>query len=57
MIIARVVVNEPEKSADLAKRLRDFCLDRLAPYQIPMKFEIVEHLNRTSRGKISRIEP
>lgn len=57
MIIARVVVNEPEKSADLAKRLRDFCLDRLAPYQIPMKFEIVEHLNRTSRGKIRRIEP
>ena len=56
MIVARVVLIEPEPLGELARRLRGFCTGKLASYQIPMKFEVVSELPRTSRGKLHRPE-
>jgi acyl-coenzyme A synthetase/AMP-(fatty) acid ligase len=56
MIVARVVLIKPEPLTDLSRRLRGFCTGKLASYQIPMKFEIVSQLPRTTRGKLHRPE-
>lgn len=54
MIVARVVLGQPEPLTDLSRRLRGFCAGKLANYQIPVKFEIVSEVDRTSRGKLKR---
>lgn len=54
MIVARVVLYEPEDPKALTLRLRAFCRDRLASYQVPVSFQIVTGLTRTTRGKLTR---
>lgn len=55
MIVAHVVLNQPEPLDQLSSRLRLFCQKSLAAYQIPIKFQAVPEIERTSRGKIPRI--
>lgn len=51
MIVARVVLRSPEPLVELSRRLRVFCQGKLANYQIPVKFEIVNEFEQTSSGK------
>ena len=51
MIVARVVLLCPEPVVELSHRLRSFCQGKLAAYQTPLKFEVVERLEQTSSGK------
>jgi len=41
VVKARVSLNEPEDSIQLSERLRKHCLQKMARYKVPMKFEIV----------------
>jgi bile acid-coenzyme A ligase len=36
------------------EELRAFCRARLAPYKVPKAFEVVDHVSRTSAGKVNR---
>jgi acyl-coenzyme A synthetase/AMP-(fatty) acid ligase len=51
MVVARVVLRTPETLVELSHRLRAFCQGKLTNYQIPVKFEVVNQLERTSSGK------
>jgi acyl-CoA synthetase (AMP-forming)/AMP-acid ligase II len=55
MIVAKIELIEPEKPLDLARRLREHCQNRLARYQIPSRFEVVDQLEQTHSGKLKRI--
>ncbi|MEQ8667354.1 MAG: AMP-binding protein [Rhodospirillales bacterium] len=39
--VARVTLKDEESPADLTKRLRRYCREKLAKHKVPMKFEIV----------------
>lgn len=54
IVVARVVLAEPEEEDELRLRLRLLCRDRLAPYKVPMKFEIGESTAHTERFKKTR---
>ncbi len=41
VVKARLSLHEPEDKFHLAERLRKFCMDRMAKYKIPVKYEIV----------------
>ena len=41
VIKAKISLNEPEDQFQLAERLRKHCLQRMARYKVPMKYEIV----------------
>jgi acyl-CoA synthetase (AMP-forming)/AMP-acid ligase II len=41
IVVARVQLNADEPLADFRMRMRSFCRDRLAPYKVPQKVEIV----------------
>ena len=57
VVKARVSLGEPEDQFKLAERLRKFCLERMAKYKVPIKYEIVaEDEQRNLRFKKSRIE-
>lgn len=42
VVKAKVSLNEPEDPFLLAERLRKYCLQRMARYKVPMKYEIVK---------------
>ena len=54
IIVARVVLNEPESAASVKSRVRLACKDRLAPYKIPARIVISEGSLHTSRYKKNR---
>jgi long-chain acyl-CoA synthetase len=51
IVVARVVLDEPEEDDTLRRRLRLFCRERLAPYKVPMKFERNLDAHHTDRFK------
>ena len=53
-VCAQIVPSSPSFSA---KDLHSWCDSRLADYKRPRRFEIVEHLNKTSTGKNRRVSP
>lgn len=57
VVKARVTLAEPEDRFALAERLRKFCLERMARYKVPVKYEIVSgEEQRNLRFKKSRNE-
>lgn len=57
VVKAKVSLNEPEDPFQLAERLRKHCLQRMARYKVPMKYEIVNEDDlRTNRFKKMRSE-
>ena len=48
--IAKIVV----KDNTVVDNYREFCADKLADYKIPIRFDIVEQLDKTYNGKIRR---
>ena len=57
VVKARVSLDEPEDQFLLAERLRKFCLERMAKYKVPVKYEIVTGDDqRNIRFKKTRIE-
>lgn len=51
MVVARVNLNEPEDPMVLKKRIRAFCKDKLANFKIPIKVEVSENDQFSSRYK------
>jgi long-chain acyl-CoA synthetase len=56
-VVARLLLDEPEKMSDLKRRIRKFCKDRLEDYKLPVKVEISEELEFTDRFKKARASP
>ncbi len=55
VVKARVSLAEPEDRFQLAERLRKFCMERMAKYKVPVKYEIVrEDEQRSLRFKKTR---
>lgn len=56
VVKARVSLIEPEDHHQLVERLRKFCIQRMARYKVPVKFEIVtkEHQSNLRFKKIRR---
>ncbi len=55
LLVAHVVPKEPVEDARTFKRdLRDFCLQKLAAYKVPRRFEIVAEIPKTLLGKALR---
>ncbi|MBW6512462.1 MAG: long-chain fatty acid--CoA ligase [Desulfuromonadaceae bacterium] len=49
VVKARISLYEPEEQFSLVERLRKFCMERMARYKVPVKYEIVndsEHRNQ-----------
>ncbi len=55
IVAARVNLFEPEDLTVLKNRIRAFCKDKLATYKIPVKVEITEREQFTSRYKKRRL--
>ena len=51
IVVARFNLERPEPEADLKKRMRAFCRDRLAPYKVPVKIAIVDDEQYSARFK------
>lgn len=47
---AKIVLRNSNTNCDL----RTFCIERLAIYKVPVKFELVDNLEKTYNGKIKR---
>jgi len=58
VVHARVSLAEPEETAELTKRLRKHCVERMAKYKVPMRFVIVDESEQRSERfkKIRRLE-
>jgi len=54
VVMARIKLHEPEDSAALRTRLRKFCLARLAPYKVPVRFHVTEDEQHSKRYKKQR---
>jgi len=54
IVVARVNLVEPEEPAELKKRLRTFCKDKLATFKIPLKIVITESDQHSARYKKMR---
>ncbi|OBJ86475.1 FadD7 family fatty acid--CoA ligase [Mycobacterium asiaticum] len=50
--VAAVIV--PRASAPSADELIEFCRDRLAPFEIPATFQVVDELPHTAKGSLDR---
>lgn len=53
-VCAKLKLSEPADSKSLKKQLRHFCLEKLARYKVPVKFDIVDHALTNERFKRSR---
>ena len=51
--MAKIVLREGSSVLDMYD-LRRFCYQRLAQYKVPKDFEFVDHLPKTTSGKIKR---
>jgi acyl-CoA synthetase (AMP-forming)/AMP-acid ligase II len=54
IVVARFNLFESEEVNTLRKRMREFCRERLAPYKIPSKIEIVTNQQYSQRFKKMR---
>jgi long-chain acyl-CoA synthetase len=55
IVVAKIVPEaQPQDAADLSQKLRLHCRAHLAPYEVPGKFDIVDHVPRTALGKLQR---
>jgi acyl-CoA synthetase (AMP-forming)/AMP-acid ligase II len=54
VVMARVKLHEPEDPAELRARLRKHCLTRLAPYKVPVRFQITDDEQHNKRFKKQR---
>ena len=57
VVKAQVALHQPEEQFLLVERLRKFCIDRMARYKVPIKFEIVtgdqQHSARFKKNRCS----
>ncbi len=51
IVVARLVLYNPEEVLMLKKRVRNFCKDKLESYKIPVKIEIENEIQHTERFK------
>lgn len=56
IVVARVVLERPEEARAVEARVREFCRDRLAPYMVPARVEVVAGPLHTDRSKLLRRE-
>jgi long-chain acyl-CoA synthetase len=56
MLVAHVVPKNGGDERALKRELRDFCAQRLAPYKVPRRFEIVSEIPKSLIGKALRRE-
>jgi long-chain acyl-CoA synthetase len=54
MLVAHVVPRDGHDPRALKRELRDYCAQRLAPYKVPRRFEIVAEIPKTILGKALR---
>lgn len=54
IVCAKVVLNEEENKREFVKRLKKFCRERLQPYKVPVKVELVDDDFMSHRGKKRR---
>jgi acyl-coenzyme A synthetase/AMP-(fatty) acid ligase len=56
VVCARVSLREPEAPAELRRRLRQFCLERLAPFKVPVRFDTSadQHSHRFKKMRQSK---
>ncbi len=54
IVVADICLEQPEDAMQLRHRLQWYCRERLASYQIPVKFTVVERLKMTDRFKQER---
>jgi acyl-CoA synthetase (AMP-forming)/AMP-acid ligase II len=54
IVVARLNLFEPETIGTLRRRMREFCRERLAPFKIPSKIEIVTDEQYSQRFKKMR---
>jgi len=54
IVVARVTLSTPEDSIGLRQRLRAFCLSRLEPFKVPVRFLVTQSQPHSSRFKKSR---
>jgi acyl-coenzyme A synthetase/AMP-(fatty) acid ligase len=57
IVTARITLAEAEPLADLRRRVREFCRDRLAPYKVPVKIDIADRPDVGVRFKKLRRPP
>jgi acyl-CoA synthetase (AMP-forming)/AMP-acid ligase II len=51
IVAVRLTLREPEKLADVKKRIRTFCRERLTAYKVPVKVELAEASQISARFK------
>ena len=54
ILVAHVVPRDGDDPRALKRELRDYCAQRLAPYKVPRRFEIVSEIPKTFIGKALR---
>jgi acyl-coenzyme A synthetase/AMP-(fatty) acid ligase len=54
IVVARMNLWDPEPLADLRRRVRAFCRDRLAPYKVPARIELTDREQWSARFKKMR---
>jgi long-chain acyl-CoA synthetase len=54
VVIARIAVHQPEERQALARRVRDFCREHLAPYKVPVAIELTDGVLHGDRFKKAR---
>jgi long-chain acyl-CoA synthetase len=54
VVAAKVVLERPEPVAQLKRRLRKHCAERLARYKVPVKVELTEQAEHSDRFKKTR---
>jgi long-chain acyl-CoA synthetase len=54
ILVAHVVPKDGGDPKELKRELRDFCAQRLSPYKVPRRFEIVGEIPKTFIGKAIR---
>ncbi len=54
VVVAHVQLREPEDAAALRQRLRRFCLERLSPFKVPVRFVAVDAVQVSDRFKKAR---
>jgi long-chain acyl-CoA synthetase len=57
VVMARVKLREPEPPAELRARLRKHCLERLAPFKVPIRFHATDEDQFNLRYKKQRPKP
>ena len=51
IVCARIRPKDPEAPAELIKRLKAFCSERLKPYKVPVRVEVVDESRHSRRFK------